>query len=122
MTDITPEDVGLTYQHPGYGKPYPMATVLRDLASQEGCDGEPYDAMVAAADMLEALSARLADVEARANLAERYLAEKRKHLVASEALGGWMSAALEDPKVCAEMKADINAWFAALEPMEPKDE
>ena len=43
-------------------------------------------------------------------------------MAASEALGGWMSAALEDPKVCAEMKADINAWFAALEPMEPKDE
>jgi hypothetical protein len=33
---------------------------------------------------------------------------------ASGHLGGWMSAALDDPKVCAEMKADINRWFAAL--------
>ena len=27
------------------------------------------------------------------------------------AVGSWLSAALDDPKVCAEMKADINAWF-----------
>jgi len=26
-------------------------------------------------------------------------------------VGSWLSAALEDPKVCAEMKRDINAWF-----------
>jgi hypothetical protein len=31
---------------------------------------------------------------------------------ASENLGKWMAAALDDPKVCTEMKADINAWFA----------
>ncbi len=31
---------------------------------------------------------------------------------ANERLGPWMSAALDDPNVCAEMKADINAWFA----------
>lgn len=35
---------------------------------------------------------------------------------ASDALGFWMSGALEDPKVCAEMKAVINVWFAALTP------
>lgn len=29
-------------------------------------------------------------------------------------LGSWMSAALDDPNVCDEMKADISAWFAAL--------
>lgn len=27
-------------------------------------------------------------------------------------MGKWMSAALEDPNVCDEMKADIRAWFA----------
>lgn len=43
------------YMHPGYRKPYPIQTVLRDLASQEGCDGEPYDAMVFAADLIDAL-------------------------------------------------------------------
>lgn len=34
---------------------------------------------------------------------------------ASDHLGRWMSAALDDPTVCDEMKADIQAWFAALE-------
>lgn len=28
-------------------------------------------------------------------------------------LGKWMSAALDDPNVCAEMKADITSWFNA---------
>jgi hypothetical protein len=31
-------------------------------------------------------------------------------------IGAWLSAALEDPNVCAEMKADINAWFEAHQP------
>ncbi|HXP66899.1 MAG TPA: hypothetical protein VN815_15595 [Steroidobacteraceae bacterium] len=31
-------------------------------------------------------------------------------------IGWWISAALEDPSVCAEMKADINAWFEAHQP------
>jgi hypothetical protein len=35
---------------------------------------------------------------------------------ASEALGGWMSAALDDPAVCDAMKADIQAWFDAGKP------
>lgn len=35
---------------------------------------------------------------------------------ASAGVGRWLSAALDDPGVCAEMKADINAWFAAGEP------
>jgi hypothetical protein len=28
-------------------------------------------------------------------------------------IGKWLSAALEDSSTCAEMKADIEAWFAA---------
>lgn len=46
------------------------------------------------------------------------------------AVGSWLSAALDDPKVCAEMKADIREWFdngghlrpdalTAMEPGEP---
>lgn len=42
-----------TYPHPGYGKPYPVTTVLRDLAAQEGCDGEPYDVMIEAARLID---------------------------------------------------------------------
>lgn len=36
---------------------------------------------------------------------------------ASDRLGAWLSAALDDPGVCAEMKADINAWFSAGQPL-----
>lgn len=39
-------------------------------------------------------------------------------VVASVKLGAWMSAALDDPQVCDEMKADIREWFSAGEPME----
>ena len=39
-------------------------------------------------------------------------------VMASVRLGAWMSAALDDPQVCEEMKADINEWFSAGEPME----
>ena len=31
-------------------------------------------------------------------------------------LGAWLAAALDDPNVCAEMKADIEAWMNAGEP------
>ena len=35
--------------------PAPIQTVLRDLAGQEGCDGEPYDQMMLAADYIDHL-------------------------------------------------------------------
>lgn len=34
-------------------------------------------------------------------------------------LGGWLSAALEDPTVCAEYKQSINAWFNCAMPYPP---
>lgn len=39
-------------------------------------------------------------------------------VMASVKLGAWLSAALDDPSVCDEMKADIKEWFSAGEPME----
>lgn len=36
---------------------------------------------------------------------------------AAERIGSWLAAALEDPNVCAEMKADIKAWFDAGQPL-----
>lgn len=51
------------YLHPGYGKFYPIQTVLRDLASQENCDGEPYDAMIHAADYVDLLERRVQELE-----------------------------------------------------------
>jgi hypothetical protein len=35
---------------------------------------------------------------------------------ANTAVGAWLSAALEDPGVCAEMKADISKWFETFDP------
>ena len=50
--------------------------------------------------------------------AETKLARAREIIAAKNAaddkIGSWLSAALEDPGVCAEMKADIEQWFAAL--------
>lgn len=38
-------------------------------------------------------------------------------VMASVHLGKWMSAALDDPDVCEDMKADIREWFSAGEPV-----
>jgi hypothetical protein len=43
--------------------------------------------------------------------------EKEEQVAAALALGSWMSAALDDPKVCEEMKRDINRWFEAAMPV-----
>ena len=51
------------------------------------------------------------------NLHKEYQDLARIHLglaKASDKLGAWMSAALEDDKVCDEMKVDIREWFEAL--------
>lgn len=34
----------------------------------------------------------------------------------ANAIGAWLSAALDDPTSCEEFKADIHAWFNAGEP------
>ena len=85
------------YMHPGYRKPYPIQTVLRDLASQEGCDGEPYDAMVFAAARIDALEAKVARLEG--------------------ALRGLLSAvdawAETPPRSDAEMEASFPVYAAA---------
>ncbi len=39
-------------------------------------------------------------------------------VMANVKLGAWLSAALDDPTVCADMKADIHEWFASGEPLE----
>src|SRR5262245_3440359 len=44
---------------------------------------------------------------------------KQRLLEACDGVGKWLSAALDDPKVCDEMKADINAFFSALEASRP---
>lgn len=46
------------------GRAYPITTVLLDLAAQEGCDGEPYDIMVATAHYIEDLEVYVKELEA----------------------------------------------------------
>ena len=51
--------------------------------------------------LLIQMEERIAELESRI--------EKRNET--DGAIGGWLSAALDDPDVCAEMKLDIVAWF-----------
>lgn len=44
---------------------------------------------------------------------ESILLAEHKAVYASVKIGGWLSAALDDPNVCEAMKADINHWFDA---------
>lgn len=46
--------------------------------------------------------------------------EITEFLKASDDVGKWLSAALEDPNVCAEFKADIEVFFTQLEPLRQK--
>ena len=46
-------------KHPLTGRNAPIVQVLRDIAAQEGCDGDPYDECVAAADYITPLEERL---------------------------------------------------------------
>ena len=44
---------------------------------------------------------------------ESILLAEHEAVQASVDVGGWLSAALDDPNVCDAMKADINRWFSA---------
>ena len=44
---------------------------------------------------------------------ESILLAEHEAVQASVDVGGWLSAALDDPNVCDQMKADINRWFSA---------
>lgn len=54
----------------------------------------------------------LQEVEKALRLAASRLATQQT----TSRIGAWLAAALDDPKVCAEMKADIEAWMNAGEP------
>lgn len=45
--------------HPIKNGMHPIQHVLRDLANQENCDGDPYDQMIQAADYIDDLEERL---------------------------------------------------------------
>ena len=41
----------------------------------------------------------------------------RKQQIEDFKIGAWLSAAIEDPEVCDEMKLDIETWFISFEPL-----
>lgn len=51
-------------KHPlKWNKLYPIQIVLMDLASQENCDGEPYDQMMEASEYISELERRVKNLE-----------------------------------------------------------
>lgn len=52
-------ETGLYMEHSGYSKPLPIAYCLSRQASQENCDGDPYDAMQFAAEYIKRLEAEI---------------------------------------------------------------
>ena len=47
----------------------------------------------------------------RQNVKKRELKNLRNGMSPEDRIGAWLSAALEDPMVCDEMKQDIKDWF-----------
>ena len=47
-----------------------VQSVLRALASQEGCDGEPYDQMIYAADRIDYLEAEIECMKKHENMSD----------------------------------------------------
>lgn len=84
--------------------------VEKAWAAIVGSDVAPicFQASIIRADLKVALTAALGDavvVPAGLKPADVQSANYR--------MGRWLSAALEDPIVCAAMKSDINDWFEA---------
>lgn len=76
----------------------------------EGCDE-----VRAAIDMLLALSnRRTTRLTLALNQLDKAALEIDRLKKNNEKLASWMSAALDDPQVCQEMKSDIQDWFGGL--------
>lgn len=59
--------------HPLTSRLAPIQHVLRDLASQENCDGEPYDQMIQAADYIDDLEMRMEFLREQLRIAEEWM-------------------------------------------------
>ena len=51
----------------------------------------------------------------RQNVKKRELKNLRDGMSPEDRIGAWLSAALEDPMVCDEMKQDIKDWFDQID-------
>lgn len=59
--------------HPIRNGMFPIQYVLRDLANQELCDGDPYDQMIQAADYIDDLEARLEFYREQLRIAKEWM-------------------------------------------------
>lgn len=59
--------------HPIKNGMHPIQHVLRDLASQELCDGEPYNQMIQAADYIDDLETRLEFYREQLRIAKEWM-------------------------------------------------
>lgn len=59
--------------HPIRNGMFPIQYVLRDLASQELCDGDPYDQMIQAADYIDDLEMRMEFLREQLRIAEEWM-------------------------------------------------
>lgn len=59
--------------HPLRNGMFPIQYVLRDLASQELCDGDPYDQMIQAADYIDDLEMRMEFLREQLRIAEEWM-------------------------------------------------
>lgn len=59
--------------HPLRNGMFPIQYVLRDLASQELCDGDPYDQMIQAADYIDDLESRLEFYREQLRIAKEWM-------------------------------------------------
>lgn len=80
----------------------------------------PRDDLMALADRLRELVFRQGQIDwdalIKIEIDLRLAASRPAPQQTTSKLGAWLAAALDDPKVCAEMKADIEAWMNAGEP------
>lgn len=70
-------ETGLYLEQSGYRKPIDIASALQRQASQENCDGDPYESMVFAARYIKHLRAQLAAVLAERDAGRTELAIQR---------------------------------------------
>lgn len=132
----------ITVRFQGQGKAQTYASIVDHERHDDHTDEAwatrqvvPLCSLADAQAAIDALRAQVAELEERAAFAlalcreaqdiafaEReqhraQVAERDRVIAASresnDRVGSWLSAALDDPKVCEEMKADIRAWMEA---------
>ena len=116
VEQVKAEPVAWMYHHPGdleHG--WQRFTFERRIQTYEGMSCNEEDAGVIETPLYATPQPAASD-----GLVDNKAVQRA--VMASVNLGAWMSAALDDPAVCAAMKADIQEWFSAGEPVQLMDQ